>query len=1001
MKFVESLKHVGRKSFVFSFLLSLLLATGAWADSRVDTLINSAWKFNRADVANAQLPSFNDSAWSTVDVPHTWNALDGENGGNDYYRGIGWYRKYCTIGAENSGKRVYLFFESVGISADVYCNGTLVGSHLGAYAAFCFDITSVVTFGTDNLIAVKANNASSLNVAPLSGDFTQWGGMCRNVHLIITNPVHITLLDYASPGVYLTPTSVSSTSSALGVKTLIRNAGATAKDVTVTATIRDANDITVGTPLVLTQTVAAGATTNFVQNTTVANPHLWDGRADPYLYNVLVEVAADGGVVDTMEQPLGFRYYTVNSNTGFFLNGHYLDLHGAAIHEDRDHKGRAISDADRTQDIQIMLDMGCTWLRLAHYQHAEKIYDLADAAGMILSTEIPLVNSIQSTQAFSDNCQSQLKELIRQNYNHPSVLFWGLFNELGGSPETLLTLLNTLAHQEDPTRLTTAAANTSNTAPMTYISDVIGYNRYDGWYNGAATDFAGWATTIHAARGSDEIGVTEYGCGASINQHQENPPEPANAGPFHPEEYQTYFHEVYWKAMKTRPYLWCKTIWNGFDFGVDSRNEGDRAGINDKGMVLRDRTVKKDAYFWYQSNWTSAPMVYITSRRFTPRTATPTYVKVYSNCDNVELFINGVSKGVLTSTDHIYQWNSGLTFIGGSNEIKAIGRVGATEYTDICNWSLGTTLPIVAITSPAEGALLPAGNIVIQATASETGGTISTVEFYNGSTLLGADTTSPYSFTWTSVASGCYTIKAKAIDSGGASTTVSVNITVGTGCSQPTPLAMQILAVTASGFQPGNTPENTIDGNMTTRWANDGVGSWLKYDLGFARELQGVKIAFYNGNSRHYNFNIDVSNDNSTWTPALTGGVSGGTTAGFEEFDFTAVSARYLRITGNGYVGGTWNSYFEVGMVGPLLCSDVLACGLRLNADLSGSAGVPDCSVDTYDLAVIAANWLQNAPTGDLTGPAGVPDSHVDLYDLAAMAAEWMQCNIPDDPACN
>jgi hypothetical protein len=419
-------------------------------------------------------------------------------------------------------------------------------------------------------------------------------------------------------------------------------------------------------------------------------------------------------------------------------------------------------------------------------------------------------------------------------------------------------------------------------------------------------------------------------------------------------------------------------------------------------MVLRDRTVKKDAYFWYQSNWTSTPMVYITSRRFTPRTATPTYVKVYSNCDNVELFINGVSKGVLTSTDHIYQWNSGLTFSGGSNEIKAIGRVGTTEYTDICNWSLSAALPTVAITSPTEGALLPAGNIVIQATASETGGTISTVEFYNGSTLLGADTTSPYSFTWTSVANGCYTIKAKAIDSGGASTTASVNITVGTGCSQPTPLAMQILAVTASGNETGNTPGNTIDGNMTTRWACNGVGSWIKYDFGFAREIQGVKIAFYNGNSRRYNFNIDVSNDNSTWTPVLTGGVSGGTTAGFEEFDFTAVSVRYLRITGNGYVGGTWNSYFEVEMVGPLLCSDVLACGLRLDADLSGSAGVPDCRVDIYDLAVVATAWLQTVSSGsaDLNGPAGVPDSHVDLYDLAAMAAEWMQCNIPGDPTC-
>jgi beta-galactosidase len=691
MKFIKSVKHISRKSLVFSFLLSLLLVTGVWADSRVDTVINSTWKFNKADVANAQLPSFDDSSWITLDLPHTWNALDGEDGGSNYYRGIGWYRKHCTIGSENSGKRIYLFFESVGISADVYCNGTLIGSHLGAYAAFCFDITSAVSFGADNLIAVKANNSSSLNIAPLSGDFTQWGGICRSVRLLITNPVHITPLDYASPGVYLTTTSVSSTSGNLSVKTLIRNAGATAKNVTVRATIKDANNVTVGTPLTSTLNVTANTTTPFVQTTTVTNPHLWNGLADPYLYKVLVEVETDGAVVDSINQPLGFRYYSVNPSTGFFLNGHYLDLHGAAIHEDRDHRGRAISDADREQDIQIMLEMGCTWLRLAHYQHAEKIYDLADEKGIILSTEIPLVNKISTTQAFSDNCQSQLKELIRQNYNHPSVLFWGIFNEItligGPNSNALIITLNALAKAEDPTRPTTAANNTSDTDATTTHTDVLGCNKYFGWYNGAATDFAGWADGIHASRGSDKIGVTEYGAGASINQHQENPPEPPNAGPWHPEEYQSYYHEVHWKAMKTRPYLWCKALWNGFDFGVDSRSEGDRHGINDKGLVTRDRTVKKDAFYWYKANWSSTPTVYITSRRFTPRSQNPGCVKVYSNCDNVELFINGESKGVLTSTDHIYQWNS-VTLRQGANEIKSVGRIGTSAYTDVCSWDL-------------------------------------------------------------------------------------------------------------------------------------------------------------------------------------------------------------------------------------------------------------------------------------------------------------------------
>jgi beta-galactosidase len=690
MKAAKTLQHILTVliPLVILFQPSLLMA-----DSRTDNLINSGWKFSKGDISGAQAAGFNDSAWNSVELPHTWNALDGEDGGNNYYRGIGWYRKHFTLGSELSGRRVYLFFESIGKTADVYCNGSFIGRHEGAYAAFCFDITGNVRFGADNVIAVKADNSSSLNIAPLSGDFTQWGGICRGIRLIVTNPVHITLLDYASPGVYLTTAKVSNASAELGIKTLVRNAGITAKDVTVRVTIKDASGATVGTPLVLTQNAAAGTTVNFIQNIAVANPHLWDGLADPYLYKVIVEVESDGTIVDSVQQPLGFRYYSIDSNKGFFLNGHYLDLHGAAIHEDREHKGRAISDDDRRQDIQIMLDMGCTWLRLAHYQHAETTYDLADEKGIILWTEIPMVNLISTATSFADNSKIQLKELIRQNYNHPSVCFWGIFNEItlsnGPDATSLVQQLNALAKEEDPTRPTVAAANSSDTHSTTQVTDVLAFNKYFGWYNGSATDFAGWASSIHSMRPSDEIGISEYGAGASIKHHKDNPPEPANAGPWHPEEYQSYYHEVHWKAMEARPYIWCKTIWNGFDFGADGRTEGARKGINDKGLVLRDRTIKKDAYYWYQANWASKLMVYITSRRFTPRTQNPLYIKVYSNCSSVELFINGQSQGVLNAMDHIFQWNS-ITLKDGANEIKAIGKSGTSECADTCSWELNT-----------------------------------------------------------------------------------------------------------------------------------------------------------------------------------------------------------------------------------------------------------------------------------------------------------------------
>ena len=685
---------------IASLLFGFLLNGFVWAD-RVDlTDINSQWRFSyfgSSAGAGTEAVGFDDASWSTVDLPHTWNAFDTQDGGG-YARGFGWYRKHYTIGSEYSGKRVFLFFESVGKKADVYCNGTQVGYHLGAYAAFCYDITDQVNFGADNVIAVRADNAStssvnSINIIPRSGDFNQYGGICRKVHVVVTEPVHMTLLDYASPGVYLTPTNVSASSANLEVKVLVRNTEASTQSVTVRARIYDASDVLVDT-LQTTQSVSADTTETITQNTVVNNPHLWNGRIDPYLYKVVTELEVNSVVVDTVEQPLGFRYFSVDVNNGFSLNGQYLDLHGVAMHEDRINKGRAISDADREQDNALMLEMGCTWIRPSHYQHAEKFYDLCDESGLVISTEIPIVNTVDtSSTAFADNCKDQLKELIRQNYNHPSVFFWLLYNELTTSgSDTLIGELNDLAHAEDPTRLTTCAHNnTSDTASFSYITDTLAYNRYMGWYGSTPEGFAPWADGIHASRSTDAIGITEYGAGANPFQHQVPPLYPGPSAPFHPEEYQSYYHEVYWKAMKARPWLWCKTIWNGFDFAVDWRDEGSQIALNDKGMVTRDRAIKKDAFYWYKANWTTEPMVYITSRRNTPMEAPPPYIRVYSNCDTVELFINGVSQGTQTGTDCIFQWD-GVSLTSCTSTIEAVGNPGGVECNDSCVWEV----PIIA-----------------------------------------------------------------------------------------------------------------------------------------------------------------------------------------------------------------------------------------------------------------------------------------------------------------
>ncbi|HOK65172.1 MAG TPA: glycoside hydrolase family 2 TIM barrel-domain containing protein [Anaerohalosphaeraceae bacterium] len=691
-----------KKGWLWAAAAAVSLSGFCLAD-RLEVPLNDSWRFYRADASGAAAPGFDDSSWSVVTVPHTYNALDGQDGGSNYYRGPAWYRKRLTIPADYSGRRVYLYFESVGKKADVYCNGTLVGTHLGAYAAFCYDITSQVIFGAENVIAVRADNSSSIQIAPLSGDFNQYGGICRPVRLVITEPVHITLLDYASPGVYLTPTNVSAASADLQVKVLVRNAAVAERTVTVRAKVYDAAQNLVDTLQTL-QTIPAGTTQTVVMNAQILQPHLWNGRADPYLYSVLTEIEADGVIADAVRQPLGFRFFRVDAEEGFFLNGQYLDLHGVAIHEDRTDKGRAISDADRLEDMQLMAEMGCSWIRLSHYQHAQKVYELADEFGIILSTEIPIVDSVVFTTDFINNCKDQLRELIRQNYNHPSVCFWLLYNELTtSSSESIIQQLHDLAKTEDPTRLTSVAHNnTSDTAAWSYITDTLGYNRYFGWYGSTPASYiAVWADSIHSSRSGDKIGITEYGAGANPYQHEEYAAWPSPGGPWHPEEYQCTFHEVYWKAMKERPFLWCKTIWNGFDFAVDSRNEGSQPGLNDKGMVTRDRTLKKDVFYWYKANWTTEPMVYITGRRFTPRTTCPKYVKVYSNCESVDLFVNGRSYGSRTSSDHIFLWEETIHLKVGENEIRAVGVSGGQEYTDSCIWrfEIDNTVPVAAVSA--------------------------------------------------------------------------------------------------------------------------------------------------------------------------------------------------------------------------------------------------------------------------------------------------------------
>jgi len=658
------------------------------ASHRGDDTLDASWQFSNVNVEHGpEAVSFRDSDWQTVNLPHTWNNLDGQDGGNNYRRGAGWYRRHITPDISLEGRKLFLQFDGANTVTELYINGVFVGQHEGGFAAFRFDVTEFLVVGRDNVVTVKVDNAPHADIPPLSADFTFFGGLYRHVRLISTDRVALTSMDFGSSGVYIKQTEVSDDSAHCQMTARVSNTCGIPKSVRVTCTVVDA----AGNP-VLTRSAtgvqAPGSTVDYVQRGTIYKPHLWNGRSDPYLYRVYVEIDDGATPTDLVWQPLGFRSFSVDREGGFFLNGRYLDLHGVNKHQDRMNKGWAISEADMDEDFAMMMELGATAIRLAHYQHPQHEYDLADREGLIVWAEIPLVNRITASSGFARNADQQLIEMIRQNYNHPSIAFWGIANEItlqaGPDPDSLLNALARRARAEDPTRLNAIASNAADTNRTSFHTDVTGFNKYFGWYGGDVKDFARWADGIHATPSLDfrKIGVTEYGAGASIRYHSENP-----VVNDHTEEYQNYFHETYWNAMKERPFLWGKFVWNMFDFAVDGRDEGDAKGRNDKGLVTYDRRTKKDSFYWYKANWSDEPVVYITGRRFNPRQNITTTVKVYANMDSVLLELNGISLGTMVGPERIFSWPN-VALKPGSNRVRAVGRKGSGTWIDQAVWVL-------------------------------------------------------------------------------------------------------------------------------------------------------------------------------------------------------------------------------------------------------------------------------------------------------------------------
>lgn len=667
---------------------------------RVD--LAGTWRFVRSDVPGAAAPTFDDASWSSVTVPHTWNAVDGADGGNNYYRGVGWYRRHFPVATTLAGKMFFLEFAGVNQVADVWVNGTYQGQHRGGYSRFRFGVTAATRIGLDNVLAVKVTNAADPDIAPLTADYTFDGGIYRGVSLWAVDPLQVRLLDDAGPGVYLRQRDIRRDAATVEVTTRLVNNDSVSRAVVVRTVVTDAGGVVVADQSSPVRSVNAAAGEDVTQAVTITKPHRWNGRADPYQYHANVEVrdAQANRVTDVVTEPLGLRTFDVDPERGFVLNGHPLFLRGVNLHQDRAGVGWAVSDTEHVQDMDLVAEVGANAIRMAHYQHDQLDYTLADELGFVVWAEIPLIEAVTATPAFAANAEQQLRELIRQNYNHPSIVFWGIGNEQRVDDVATNTLLDRLAATvtaADPDRLSTYAhCCLSPDSAVAGHAKTLGYNKYLGWYTGSADDLGGWLDYLHALAPARRFALSEYGAGGNTTQHAQNPQRPLFSGPVHPEEYQAQVHETSWKQIDARPYLWGSFLWNMFDFASDGRDEGSQPGINDKGLVTRDRAVRKDSFYWYKANWAPTPTLYVTSRRWTERTDAATEVKVYSNAASVSATLNGVPLGATTSQDHIFRW-PGITLSPGRNNVTVTATIDGAPYTDTVVWNLGPPTPRRAV----------------------------------------------------------------------------------------------------------------------------------------------------------------------------------------------------------------------------------------------------------------------------------------------------------------
>lgn len=662
------------------------------AEGRIVESFNAGWFFKKAPASNelaVNVPKW-ESGWKAVEIPHTWNAQDMQLSFDNFYAGPAYYKKRYRLPAEWKDKRVFLRFEGVGAVAEVYVNGSLATTHKGAYSAFACEIGTLLKAGEENEIIVKADNASRPDVIPINHVlFGVYGGMYRPVWLIVTDSCNICVTDCASPGVYITQKHVSKKQADVKVKVKLDNGTLQPVPLTLQNTIYDQAGKQVAADEQSFELTPQGVQT-FEANFKVKHPTLWQGRKNPYLYKVVSRLVQNGKVIDEVVQPLGLRKYEIVAGKGFYLNGEKYPMYGVTRHQDWWELGSALKNENHDFDLAAIMDIGATTVRFAHYQQSDYLYSRCDSLGLIIWAEIPFVNRVSGQEA--ENARNQLRELIRQSFNHPSIYVWGLHNEVYHPHEytkELTQSLHELAKTEDPDRYTVSVNGYGHMEhPVNLNADIQGMNRYFGWYEKKLQDIEPWVEGLEKNYPNQKLMLTEYGADANILHQSEYLGNSLNwTKPFYPETFQTKTHEYQWSVIAKHPYIIASYLWNMFDFATPLADRGDLPARNMKGMITFDRKTKKDSYYWYKANWSESPVLYLTQRRNVDREKRVTSVTVYSNIGTPNVYLNGKElTGIRKGYTDVHYIIDNVKLADGKNTVKAEVTKDGKTYEDTIEW---------------------------------------------------------------------------------------------------------------------------------------------------------------------------------------------------------------------------------------------------------------------------------------------------------------------------